>query len=280
MRKIFIVILLLLISSNVFPQSQKELLYKAYQDSSYKLLEQFFENWRLKKTPITDEEYENLSDVQKDVYDLFYEFYNPLNLSNLKLEEFEYDFYKNVKYAIINPYIRYSFTETLNADSIKMKLNEDLMKLYYDSADRSIFNDNDKDTICSSEDSIIDFRPRVKFKDANVLYYNLYYDSLLSEFIGSDIVPLGNYDIMQPAYADSTSEKKIEFLSSYIFIMASHWGTYWEIQTSPKVQEITFDKNRTTAKIVYEFPYHGNYSIFERKNDKWIFIKDVFESIW
>ena len=110
MRKLFTIILLSLLCSNGFSQTQEELLYKAYEECSYELLEQFFENWRLEKTPITDEEYKALPDVEKDVYDLFYEFYNPLDLSNLKLEKFEYDYYKNIKYVIIKPYIKYSFT--------------------------------------------------------------------------------------------------------------------------------------------------------------------------
>lgn len=96
MNKILIIALFIItvvftaMKTNAYSQTQDSLLWEAYNKNSYILLEKFFENWQMEKTPITDEEYNNLSDVEKDVYDLFYEFYNPKNLSNLKLEEFEY----------------------------------------------------------------------------------------------------------------------------------------------------------------------------------------------
>jgi len=188
MRKIFSVILLLVICSTVYPQSQKDLLYKAYQDSSYELLEQFFENWRFEKPPITDEEYENLSDVQKDVYDLFYEFYNPFNLKDRK----------GVYYVVINPRMDYKIFESLDRDSIFLIILRDVYKYDLDTVDLSKYDKKNKDLYIYSQenkippimkDSILGFRPRVKFSNAGVLYYSMYYDSLLSKFVRSDSKP-------------------------------------------------------------------------------------------
>jgi len=66
-----ILIFILFYSSFLIAQTQEELLNQAYVQNSYELLDKFFENWRMEKTPITDEEYQKLSEVEKDVYDLF-----------------------------------------------------------------------------------------------------------------------------------------------------------------------------------------------------------------
>jgi hypothetical protein len=56
-----ILIFILFYSSFLIAQTQEELLNQAYVQNSYELLDKFFENWRMEKTPITDEEYQKLS---------------------------------------------------------------------------------------------------------------------------------------------------------------------------------------------------------------------------
>lgn len=254
MRKLFIIILLLLIYSATFPQSQKELLYKAYQDSSYELLEQFFENWRLEKTPITDEEYENLTDIEKDVYDLFYEFFEPFNLNKLASFKGQKEWYKDEKYVIIEPNISYKFIENLELDYI---VKQYLRKNFTDS---QIVRINDKyfDSIKDSymiwlyqdyygSNLIKGFRPRIKFENAEPLYYNPDYDTIITHFIGSPII-----------YVDSTgnevwfSRSKLDFIEQYIYVHFE--STYWEIRTSPIAQLIIFDAKRDNAVIEYYNP--------------------------
>ena len=289
-----ILFIILFTSGFIFSQSQEELLNQAYEQKSYVLLDKFFENWRMEKTPITDEEYQKLSDVEKDVYDIFYEFYNPKDLSNLKLEKFEYDYYKDVKYFILKSTIKYRIIISDNYDSLLIPYRK---KYSADSSFRtSIFYENSKnfkiddfryDFIYdelfynySLKDSIKNFRPKIKNKTAGLLILNKGYEQIISNFLGNDIVPLGTNSIMQTAYADSISELKIEFLENYIFLMPEHWGQYWEIQTSPKIKYIDFNSIRTKARIYYKFPYHDNYSFFEKIKGRWIFIKDIFHALW
>jgi len=294
MNKILIIALFIItvvftaMKTKAYSQSQDSLLWEAYNKNSYILREKFFENWRTEKTPITDDEYNNLSDIEKDVYDLFYEFYNPKNLSNLKLEESEYDYYKEVKYFVIYPEIEYRVLQVENCDSI---LRADTTWSYWfrDSTYRFYLFEKSNGYIdfnyelfadYSKKDSIVNFRPRIKDTSTSVVYFNSGYDSLLSKFIGEDIVPLGTYNIMQPAFADSLSQLKIDFLSPYIFTMASHWGNYWVIQTSPEVSRVYFSKNRDMARITYSFPYHANHCVYKKNNGKWEFVYDKQFLMW
>ena len=283
-----------------YSQSQDSLLSKAYEMKSNVLLDKFFENWRMEKTPITDEEYAKLKDAEKDVYDIFYEFYTPKDLSRLRLEDFEYKLYKNVKYFVVEPKIKYRILNSTNYDSLYNELLNDYDSLFISNWKRSkkdttaysffieYYEDNfyqgllNKDLfyIHVKKDSINNFRPRISDKTSRLLYFSLDYNNLLSNFIGNDIVPWGTNGIMQTAFADSLSQLKIDFLYSNIFIMASHWGNYWEIQTSPKVFNIDFTNDRKFAKVSYAFPYHQGYSIFEKRNGKWFFIIDYFGIMW
>jgi hypothetical protein len=291
MKPVILTIFLLLSVTALYSQSQKELLEEAYDDNSVQLLEKFFENWRKEKLPINDSEYNKLNDVQKDVYDLFYEFYNPLDMKHMRLEEWEYTMYENIKYVIISNKIEYEFTKTLNEDEI---FENYVKKVWKDDSAKitEYLNDTAYKRFCFDNlivwgsietyglDSIKNFRPRVKFTDAKPLYIRKYYKNLLSEFLGSEFVPLGQYNIMQPAFSQGESEKRERFLGNFIFVMISHWGDHWEILTSPRVSYILFDAARENAKISYSFPYHSGYSVFKKIEGKWVFVKDKFAMMW
>ena len=270
MRKLLIVILLFLFYTSAFPQTQKELLYKAYQDSSYELLEQFFENWRLEKTPITDEEYEALTEVEKDVYDLFYESYNPFNLEDRR----------SVYNVIINPKIDYRIIETVERDSLFL-----LIHSYHgrdlDSIDLAKFDDSFRNSYITSfeydipsilKDSILNFRPRVKFNNAGVLYYTPFYDSLLSEFLRSDSLPFNSIDSEYIITYNNFFVSK-HFIYPHIYIRRNFNGDFLFL-TKPIVSLIVFDRYRTKAKILYSTGDEGRFSEFKRIDGMWKFIKD------
>jgi|WetSurMetagenome_2_1015567.scaffolds.fasta_scaffold198145_1 hypothetical protein len=292
MGKIFI--LILFTSNLVFSQCQEELLNKAFEQKSYELLDRFFENWRMEKKPISDEEYQKLSDIEKDVYDVFYEFYNPKDMSNLKLEEFEYNYYKNVKYFVINPEIHYGVLKSDNYDSllrnkfpVGYKDSTFNFNMFYDRKDKRTFEytfnnllENELFDYFQIKDSIENFRPQIKDKSTNILFYSCIYDSIISNFIGNNIIPLGENSIMQPAYAHGISKIKIDFLKPYIFTMASHWGNQWVIETSPMLYRICFSNNRTFARISHNTPYHSNRSYYVKIENKWTFVFDDDYMYW
>ena len=280
MKNLLITCLLFILCSNTFPQTQKELLYKAYQDSSYEFLERFFENWRLEKTPITDEEYETLTDVQKDVYDLFYEFYDPFNLNKLNFLKGQYESYKDEKYVIIEPYIEYKFIESLELDYMKEHYlkkhftDSQIVKLsdkYISSVYKSPFFWDEQEYY--SIDSIVNFRPYLKFKNAMPLFHSPDYDTLISHFIGSPI-----------AYEDTLgnlvwfSRSKIDFISPFISIQ--FMTRYWEIKTSPMAYLFIFDAKRENAAIYYSSTGHIGRAIYKKEHGLWIFVSNTMVMQW
>jgi hypothetical protein len=293
-KRVFLIFIsvFLFVSSTSYAQSQEELLYGAYETNSYELLDKFFENWRKEKTPITTLEYQRLNDIEKDVYDLFYEFYFPKNTANLRLSDFEYTYYTNVKYFVIKNKIHYHVLTSDNYDSL---VRANLKDFSIDSTKHfNPFEANKKDESdflnmhatdclyweCTIKDSIRDFEPFIKDTSAGILFINKYYFDLISKFIGGNMVPLGTDNIMQPAYAKGSSKEKIEFLLPYIYIMACHWGNCWIIETSPVVSSIFFSHDRLSARIEYSYPYHSNLSYFQKINGKWVFVRDEMNGVW
>ena len=296
-RYLLLIIILFLVNSFNYSQSQDDLLNESYNNKDTILLQKFFNNWSNEIRSINDSEYLKLSETRKDVYDLFYEFYNPVDLSRMKVEEVDKDRYKGVKYFIIPRKIKYEFIKTLDKielvtnalineygslnDSAKKKLSDSTFvnRLYnglldHDAADLFyIFK-------LYNTDSIINFHPKINFADKHPLFMKKKYEVMLNEFLGEQFNPLGTNDIMQPAFAKGESAGKIKFLSKYIKIIRSHWGDYWELLTSPKIEMILFDDSRSNAIVYYEFPYHEGRTVFSKIDGSWKFIKDRFTAIW
>lgn len=280
--------------SKISAQSQKELLNQAFEKKSDKPLIQFFENWRDGLDPLNDEEYKNLSDVEKDVYDIFYDFYTPKNLKRLELENQEYYYNKNVRYYVIYPNIYY---EVLNVDNYDSILR---MKFEYPYIDDSTFhfnfrlgiNKSDKFSVTyemmwvylfnnySKRDSITNFSPRLQDKDVGLLYYSKTYDSLISNFIGNYKIPYGMFNVDITVELDSLINSRMKYLKPYIFTMRSHGGEHILIITNPDIYGIYFSKDRCEAIIAYSTAYHSNTTYYIKKDGVWTFVKDKMHMIW
>ena len=81
MRKV--IIMFLLCSSFNYSYSQFNILEEAYKKKSEKKLEDFLDHWRKDILPISDKEYQALLTTEKAVYDVFYAFYNPIDLQRI-----------------------------------------------------------------------------------------------------------------------------------------------------------------------------------------------------
>jgi hypothetical protein len=291
MNKIFI--LILFTSSLVFSQSQEELLNKAFEQKSYKLLDKFFENWRMEKTPISDEEYQKLSDIEKDVYDVFYEFYNPKinhKIDFSKKNSAENSFDKYVKFYVMDTKINYGILFSDNYDSL-MRIhwrNEHKGSKKYNNS-LYIYNpfiENDKlneseiynyfydeylfDSISTCE-HISDFRPFIKDTLVKILYYNPKYDSIISKFIEYSVEEKGGYE---PYELIRTNSVKTGFLREYIHTIGNQCREHSVLRTVPTVKKIVFTKKRDFAKISYETPYYYGFSNYKKIYGKWKFVRN------
>ena len=252
MRKQIFYLSLCFISLSGFTQNRALLLEKAYTEKSDQLYEEFLQSWNkdIQAVKTTD----SLSDIEKDIYEIYIDFYNPFKLRRVGTGEWGAKLYADIEYVIVQNSI-YAYTY-------------DLDNLNYDFTTRITGR---LDSLIIAKDSIMNFRPGVSFNKTPVLYLTPEYDTLINRFLGTEHYELGDGGIMNPARAKGESEKRVEFLNTKLEIIYGHWGGYWHIETHPYVFSIEFNKDRTLAKINYRLVYQGGEADYKKVNGKWVF---------
>jgi hypothetical protein len=243
----YILLLIFAISfSTCFGQDEFKNLEKAYKKKSQSQYGQFLEQWRSESTPFIS--LDSLSNLQKDVYEIFIDFYNPFNLQRIGSGEWGNKLYSDIDYVIIqNRIIMYTYkTDSLNF---------------------GVFENTD--SLVLSKDSITNFRPDIEFEEAKTLYLLPKYELVINKFLGSKSYPLGAGGIMNPSRAKGKSAKRLEFINKKLNIIHGHWGGYWHIETHPEVFTVDFNNDRTVANVHFRLVYQGGVAIYIRENGKW-----------
>ncbi len=243
-----IILVLVFIMSFSICYGQRELIHleKAYKKKSQDQYSQFLLKWQDESIPITS--LDSLSNLQKDVYEIFIDFYNPFNLQKVGTGEWGNELYSDIDYVIIqNSLFIYTYkTDTLNFH---------------------VFANTD--SLILSKDSIINFRPELQFEQAKSLYLLPKYELVINKFLGSKNYPLGTGGIMNPSRARGTSAERLKFLNKKLTIIHGHWGGYWHIETHPEVFSIDFNNDRTLARINYRLVYQGGVAFYSKQNGIW-----------
>ncbi len=245
MRNILILIFALSFSTS-FGQDEQNHLDKAYKNKSQKQYDIFLQKWYNESIPMTS--LDSLSNLQKDVYEIFVDFYNPFNLKRVGAGESGDKLYSDIDYVIIQNSI---FIHTYKTDSLNFHILADT------------------DALIMSKDSVVNFRPELKFKQAKPLYLLPKYEVVINKFLGSENYPLGTGGIMNPSRARGESAKRLKFLNKKLSIIHGHWGGYWHIETHPKVFSIDFNNDRTIAKVNYRLVYQGGEANYIKQNGEW-----------
>ncbi len=245
MRNILILILAISFST-CFGQVELKNLEKAFKNKSQNQFSQFLEQWQSESNPITSSDI--LSNLHKEVYQIFKDFYNPFNLQRIGTGEWGEELYLDIDYVIIQNSI---FINTYKTDSLNFH----------------VFANTD--SLVLSKDSIINFRPDLKFEQAETLYLLPKYELVINKFLGSRNYPLGTGGIMNPSRAKGKSAKRLKFLNKKLNIIHGHWGGYWHIETHPEVFSIDFNQGRTIAKVNYRLIYQGGEAIYIKQNGEW-----------
>jgi len=243
------VIIFLIAYSTFFGQGKADILESAYEKKSQILYSQFLQNWEDDSKPIIVSD--SLNELQKDVYSIFIDFYNPFKLERIGTGEWGKKLYYNIEYVVVQNSI---YTRTFKTDS----LNFDMFER--------------KDSLVQSIDSIINFRPAIKLKQAKTLYLLPEYDVAINQFLGNEHYPLGTGGIMNPSTPKDSSAERLDFLNKKLKIIYGHWGGYWHIETNPEVFSIDFNNDRTIAKVNYRLVYQGGEAMYKKENGKWKFV--------
>jgi len=215
----------------------------ACEQSSSDSLQAFFTDWNeTVKSNSKDFIYQN--DTIKAVFDVYKEFYKPLNL--LKLGDWEWGNKLNsgCKFIVVQN------------------------KLYYAVIASGNFSDFDWSTY--KKDSINNFRPPLNLDSNKILYLTTEYDKTLNLFLGSISIEMGQRNIMDPAKPNGESEKRYLILRAFIPILHGHWGGYWHLETHPAASIILFNKGLTLAKVNFRVGYQGGEAILTKEDNGWI----------
>lgn len=105
MKKAIVLFLLCLLFSQSY--SQFNLLEEAYKKKSKEKLNEFFIDWQKEIPSISNVEFENLTDIEKEAYKVFGAFYNPEELQTIGSSEWGDTIYQAVKYLIVQNSIQY-----------------------------------------------------------------------------------------------------------------------------------------------------------------------------
>jgi len=227
-----------------YPQTELEMLERAYKNNSKEELKVFFDNWSREITPITNEELSTYNDTIQEAYKVFVDFYN-FNFSNLNIlhpnDAKQYkNLYKNVNFLIVQNELKIYFVNKIH---FEFPTQEGYLT-----------------------DSITDFRPAIRRSGKTPLYLTKKYDETLNAFLGDGLVKLGKDG------RDETSDKK-EFLENYVKIDVGHWYD-WLLPAVPEVYTITFDKNMKYAIIFYRISScTGGEIAIKKEGNTWVFFR-------
>lgn len=214
-------------------------------------LAQVFSDWNETIKPNTTE-FTEQNETIKAVYDIYKEFYKPLDLLKLGNWEWGNDLNSNCRYVVVQNKIFYAVISSGNFDD---------------------FNWNS-----SHKDSIDNFRPRLNLDSKKILYLTTEYDDALNQFLGTESTEMGTPDIMTPSRPAGESEKRYEMIRPFIPVLHGHWGGYWHLETHPEAGIILLDKTLTKAKVQFRVGYQGGEAILEKQCNEWAIKKS--ESTW
>ncbi len=245
----FLLIILIVSLSGIAQSSLDYNLEKAYTANSLKLYNLFLQKWQSDSAPIKS--LDSLKTVEKDVYAIFTDFYNPFKLNRIGKGEWGDQLYYDLHYVIIQNIIYYNVFKT---DS----LNYDVYQI--------------NDDIIEKRGRISNFRPNITFTQAKILFLLPSYKDAISKFLGSENLPPGSGNIMSPAKTKGESTKKLQFLNQKLRIFLGHNGRRWYIETHPNISHIDFNKDKSLAKVYYRLVYQGGEATYKKINGKWKFI--------
>ncbi len=276
------IVLFLLCSFFSQSYSQFKLLEEAYKKKSEDQLNEFFASWQKEIPPVSNEEFDSLSDIEKEVYNAFCAFYNPIDLQTIGRSEWGDSIYRDVNYLIIQNSLYYRvqdkvfFTAEEKVAIYKKSLAKDGQKGIDSLKIQNIPSFGEEwvleelvgnDWILS--DTISDFRPPISLSNRNIVYLNSLYYTGLTKFLGS-IIKKNKERLNYTYYLSEKEVKKRQlFLEQNIKVWEGHWGAYWQLLTYPEVNSIIFDKEMEYAKVFFRIVYEGGEALLKKENGKW-----------
>jgi len=255
---LFCVALLLIFIGVSFSQTEENLLKSAYEHNSKIILDEFFYKWQLQTPPIPYAQFQNLSDTEMTVYDIYYAFCNSFvdnSIKPFKLENYD-KLFKNIKYLILQDKLNFEVEESENFEK------EYFARLYT------------HDTVIKvTKDSITDFRPEIIFKNLQVVFLTADYYRLFNDFFDNKFQKNNSiFETNDSLYLDYNS--KVKFLSNHTSII--HKGNigvprlyYYELLTDPIIQKVVLHDDFQKAKVYFSITCLDYVAYFNISKNGW-----------
>jgi len=186
-----------------------------------------------------------LEDINRDittkmVYDIYEAFYIP---TSPFYKEMDIRFSEDCKYVVIQNKIEFNI------------LPDSDFKKY--------------ESVLQKNDTLFNFKPRLKFEDKKVLYLTDEYNNAIKKFIDKDwdegLIP-------PPPLPDGTIleyKNRENFLDILMPVQMTVCLT-WDVLTHPEVHVIVINNSRTKAKVYFRYGQGGGESVLEKEDDIWI----------
>lgn len=222
-------------SSNSNYTQLSEILDKAYQQNSQKILDSFFIMWHEILPAYTPQEVSTFSDTIAEAYKVFIEYYSPTELSRLtegRHENFETDF----RYVVIQNSLQIAVVDTNPLYYYYKGVN--ITKTYLD-----------------------DFRPAITIPKYPSVYLSSPADSIIFYFLFN---PDSTYK--------EDHKARVDFLRQAMQLTHHHWIRDYHKVTMPYAFEVILNDSLTKALVHFRVFYQGGEAYLERRAGSWILI--------
>ena len=221
-------------------------LEKAYKKNSKAMLKIFFDAWAEDSKPISQEEFDNKLEMEKEVYKLFEISYVE------KLNDSSNSILNDTKYLLLqNKIIVSIFKFETHRSKFSPKVKFDSIEKYY--CNKSLFE-------------YLDFRPKIKTNGKKVIFCTDDFLEALMSFItrGSKIDKINSKTIYM--------KKRIDFLQNFIQFNMPRYFDKNDIPSesfSIEIEDLLTEAIITNRYDNYEMPGSGSCT-FLKKDNQWV----------
>lgn len=280
--RVYIFLSLLGICTQLFSQhSELKQLENAYQNQNNDSLRLFFLNWEREYKPISMEDWMQLSDTVQDVYEIYYDFFNPFNLSRLLDYSSCWDSnYLDVQYLILPAQIEYGFVKNFDeaylVSCIAKNESKNLFQYYKRKKYVLLYSEvkmylKYKKMYHTKIDTLFNFYPNISDKKCKVLYFSNKYKQITDVFFNNDTT--GFKDEYRSGYLMKKEEKwnRMVWVSPFIKTAKTHDFFNVLLLSFPEIKIIYFNEKRDQAIIYFYISYAMGETIYVKENNKWKF---------
>lgn len=272
----FILIYLILFTTNLFAQTIYQTLETAYRPQDTELLDSILSNWN---KSIHSNQHLIHDQTIASVYTVFNTFYSPHRAKKIGASKQLESLYQD-KYVIVQGSITYGLAPFPNPDSILCELEDTTLALseierkygtesnYYKAFEFERYPHR----YDIEERKLTDFRPLTRIKHSKRLYLTEDYRLTLLQFLQPTYNPLRPHGVKDTKYIKDEAYKRMLFLNQHLMLFKKLWTQGWHLESNP-VRLVILNPELTKAIVYFRLEYQGGHTYLEKIKGKWKIIE-------